>query len=342
MMQCHAFYKLPGQKEYTSIESESQFIIHGESFDDTVSGFLITPFRESEYTPAVFIPGDRISSRPIPARHEHLLPENIPLLEEVRQTYRSDFEEFHDAVVRHDFEKLVLSRMKTVITDDTPDIMEMFFEACRRYPHMAVMMFRTPATGTWLISSPEPLLEYADGICHTVALAGTMRHDGEWSEKNRLEQALVERFIEDTIRPFCDTFETDGPHTVTAGDLVHLRTDISFESCGRRLAEMAFRLHPTPAVCGIPRSRAGEFITLHEHTDRKYYSGFAGPIGIRETTHLYVSLRCAYIEPELKKITLYAGGGIMPGSDCSSEFAETEYKMQTIAKCIVTRKTSIS
>jgi len=336
MMQCFAYYSLPEEEGYTVVESDSQVVICSNTFESHRSGFLIAPFRESKETPAIFIPADRVSSGQIPRCPGH--SEDIPFIKEVPEEYRTVFQEFHRAVSGHRFEKLVLSRVRTIITEDIPDIREMFFEACRKYRHLAVMLFHTPATGTWLIATPEPILEYENGIYHTVALAGTMRHEGEWSEKNRREQALVEQFIENTIRPVCDTFTADGPHTVTAGDLVHLRTDISFRGEERALSEIAFLLHPTPAVCGIPRSRAGEFITAHEHTDRKYYSGFAGPVGIGGISRLFVSLRCARIEPDLKRITLYAGGGIMPESECEAEFAETEYKMQTIAKCIVTRK----
>lgn len=338
MMQCFAFYKLPEQEDYISLESDSQLIVSGNTFDCTREGFLISPFSEGEDTPAVFIPADQLSSCGIPRIQKDAIPEEVPFMDCVPEDYRISFEAFHRAVSQHDFDKIVLSRVRTVTTERTPDIREMFFEACRMYPHLAVMLFHTPVTGTWLISTPEPLLEHENGLFHTVALAGTMRHTGEWSDKNRREQDLVERFVEDTLRPVCDRLCTDGPHTVAAGNLVHLKTDITFTADGHSLSEIAFLLHPTPAVCGIPRSRAGEFIAAHENANRKYYSGFAGPVNVHGTSHLFVSLRCAHIEPEMKQITLYAGGGIMPESECSSEFAETEHKMQTIAKCIVTMR----
>ncbi len=82
----------------------------------------------------------------------------------------------------------------------------------------------------------------------------------------------------------------------------------------------------------MPKAEAREFVLQHEGMDRKCYSGFAGPVGIDNETHLYVSLRCAQLFDGYA--VLYAGGGIMPGSQCAQEWGETEQKMKTIGNVL--------
>jgi isochorismate synthase len=92
-------------------------------------------------------------------------------------------------------------------------------------------------------------------------------------------------------------------------------------------------LHPTPAVCGLPKQETFRFITAHEHVSRQYYSGFMGPLGIAHSTHLYVSLRCMQIHGN--EHHLYAGGGLLKDSVEQQEWLETEAKMQTMKKILL-------
>ena len=101
------------------------------------------------------------------------------------------------------------------------------------------------------------------------------------------------------------------------------------ETGAEALGKVVDALHPTPAVCGLPKAEAMLFIARHEGIRRDYYSGFAGPVGINGETHLYVSLRCARLEG--RTMTFFAGGGIMPESRCEEEWMETEAKIKTIA-----------
>ena len=88
------------------------------------------------------------------------------------------------------------------------------------------------------------------------------------------------------------------------------------------------RLHPTPAVCGLPREEARQAILHDEPSPRRYYAGFSGPLHLQGETHLYVSLRCMEFTPHTA--TLYAGGGLMPESQETDEWEETRRKMQTM------------
>ena len=91
---------------------------------------------------------------------------------------------------------------------------------------------------------------------------------------------------------------------------------------------MLAELHPTPAVCGMPKNTAQELILREEHLQRAYYSGFSGPLNVHNTTHFFVSLRCMQLFQ--RRCTLYAGGGLLPASDEQSEWNETALKLNTM------------
>ena len=106
--------------------------------------------------------------------------------------------------------------------------------------------------------------------------------------------------------------------------------DAKAESAKEALGDILQALHPTPAVCGLPKEDAFRFILSHEGYDRSYYAGFFGRWEPEGKTALYVNLRCMQCGEGAEKIRLYAGGGILPASVCEEEWMETERKLQTM------------
>lgn len=340
MVTSYAYFRLPYADTYTLISSE-QAPLQIDTLDSlgTQPGFVLVPFRESDTVRALLIRPDSISDFELSSSEPHR-----PLGEAASDTtvaagYSSAFDAFHTAVSDGRFRKLVLARsadmcLSTPIDASNPEqARDVFERACHMYPRLMVMLFYTPESGAWLIASPEILMDSTGHILHTVALAGTMPFtEGhvQWSEKNKHEQHVVEQYIENILMDCSEDLVKDGPVTTRAGNLVHLRTDFRFHlRRGQTLGSLVSRLHPTPAVCGMPKEEASEFIASYEGLDRSYYSGFAGPVDINSQTHLYVSLRCAHLVSPQQAV-LYAGGGIMPDSDCRSEWLETESKLKTI------------
>ncbi len=327
-----ALYRLPYEDAYTEIRSERSprclASLHCVGQDE---GFVIAPFDCScKDTPIVMICPDSVERKPL-AEDEALRQGGFVKSKDISMAYADDFRKFHDAVHEGRFSKLVLSRNKEILYD-AADLRRLFFDACHRYPRLAVMLVSTPVTGTWLVATPEKLLTGDGTWWKTMALAGTMPFvEGfqEWSKKNQHEQHFVETYIETCLDHFGKDIIKDGPFTRRAGNLVHLCTDFRFHLAeGKTIGDVLASLHPTPAVCGIPKDAAFMFIKNHEHAPRLYYSGFMGPVGIEGKTDIYVSLRCARLSQG--KATLYAGGGIMPESQVKAEWEETENKMQTI------------
>lgn len=376
---CFAYYRLPGENEYVEVRSSAPAkVLKDISEAGNTPGFIIAPFSVSSSTAIVLIPAqelcchkltDEMESEPdcIHSSQTTNDSESInisePAADKEPHSYAEDFSEygkafasFHKAVRDGRFRKLVLSRKRRMVFTEAADLKELFLKTCEMYPHLMVMLHHTDTSGTWLVATPEPLIEYQNGEFHTVALAGTINGSSLessayttgmeiWDAKNRAEQNVVEQFITESLEPFASEIRKNGPYTSKAGHLLHLKTDIHFKAEESRLGDIISALHPTPAVCGLPQKEACGFIIKTEAHQRKYYSGFAGPVGINGQTRLYVSLRCAefpdaFASGNVKDslsadcAELYAGGGIMSNSDCQSEFEETENKMQTMKKCL--------
>ena len=148
-----------------------------------------------------------------------------------REDYHNDFCRFHSELERNTFRKLVLARSVIEQKDEHMSPRDIFLNACSMYPRSYIALFYTPATGMWLIASPEILLRGDANGYQTMALAGTMRYAGEdmrWSDKNREEQQLVTDYIRTCLQPFAMEVTESEPYTTRAAHLAHLRTDFRF------------------------------------------------------------------------------------------------------------------
>lgn len=263
-----------------------------------------------------------------------------PRKESCKEDYKEIFERFIGPLKEGRFRKLVLSRYITEPVKKEFSVAEAFIDACNSYPRMFIYLCHTPIAGTWLGSTPEIFLSGHTLQWHTVALAGTMCVRDEeiptdWDEKNCKEQKFVADYVRQKLRrfPLKGNIEEKGPYTARAGMLVHRKTDFLFnlenDECLGKLIES---LHPTPAVCGLPKEKAWKFITENEGYDRRYYSGIIGWLDVENETNLFVNLRC--MEVGNSHARLYAGSGLLESSDIESEWEETNRKLATMKKVL--------
>lgn len=215
-----------------------------------------------------------------------------------------------------------------------------FAALCERYPHAFVSLTSIPGVGTWLGASPETLLSLDSTAVTTMALAGTQRRpDGQpldavtWGAKEIVEQEMVSAYIRDFFaRAGVYGVQEDGPRTVAAGNVVHLQTLFRAALPAAPRLDLANRvlgeLHPTSAVCGMPKHKALAFIRANEGYDRSFYSGFLGPVGLGERSDLFVNLRCMQLLDGTAR--LYVGAGVTEASDPEAEWRETELKAETV------------
>jgi isochorismate synthase len=339
-----AIYRLPYEDHATLIrqnEGEPVELFSCQELNGR-QGFVVAPFQVTTFQPILLIHPDEVES--VECRIGDAGQLDYPKTQQHSQqgTYAIDYANYHAQLKLGTFRKIVLARCAEEETVQPIDPMELFLRACERYPRMFIALVSTAKSGCWLTATPEILLQSEGDRWRTIALAGTMKlrdeqlnSEGEtvaWSTKNIQEQRIVSTYITECLEQFTADFQEEGPRTVRAANLVHLRSDFTFSLPDNALlGDLLHTLHPTPAVCGLPKREAFDFIVHNEHTPRRYYSGFMGPIGAE--THLYVSLRCMNIEG--CHYHLYAGGGLLKDSTEEQEWQETEAKLETMRNLLM-------
>ena len=273
---------------------------------------------------------------------EKLTKQAIPLTS--KQGFIQNVSDAIDSINKGAFKKVVIARRQEVLLSSSFNTVTKLYEMSKQYPFAFISYVSCPHVGSWIGATPEVLLSIREKrYFKTVSLAGTQlaTNDGPknavWTQKEIEEQALVTRYIIDCLKKIrLREYEDIGPRTVQAGNLFHLCTDFfidmketNFPELGNVMLEL---LHPTSAVCGMPKVEALDFIKQYEPFDRSLYSGFLGPVNIQDNTHLAVNLRCAKLNKA--SATLFAGVGITAASEPEKEWQETEIKFQTMSKVL--------
>ncbi len=233
-------------------------------------------------------------------------------------------------------EKIVLSRCEQF---ELPyfSIETSFRFICYNYKNAMCYVWFHPETGLWLGATPEILLSIDRNELRTMSLAGTQLFSNQevvhWSHKERKEQQYVTDYIAQILKEELEEVSVSEPYTIQAGSLLHLRTDL--KATLKRNTDvfgLVQRLHPTPAVCGVPKEEALNFILTKEGYDREFYTGYLGELNGYANCELYVNLRCVKIDGS--KASVYVGGGITRDSNPEDEWFETEEKSKVIKKAL--------
>ena len=196
----------------------------------------------------------------------------------------------------------------------------------------------------FLGASPERLFALNGDELTTESLAGTRprgRTDREdrkladallGSEKELREHDIVREFIASRLNTLCSSHETGQPAVRKLATVQHLYTTLRGTlRQGVGPDQVLDALHPTPAVCGEPREAAGEIIRRLETTPRGYYAGALGWVDAGRA-EVAVAIRCGLIKG--KRAILFAGAGIVAGSDPHAEWEETENKMRPYLRAL--------
>ncbi len=238
------------------------------------------------------------------------------------------------------FQKVVPSRFKKITFNESIDPGQIFIKLIAKYKTSFVSLVYTSETNLWIGATPETLISTKDAKFTTVALAGTQVHNPDvditdiaWTQKEIEEQAFVSRYIINCFKKIrLREFEELGPKTIQAGNLIHLKTiftvDMEATNFPQLGSVMLDLLHPTSAVCGMPLESAYDFIKKNENYDRRFFSGYLGPVNTNDATAIFVNLRC--LELIGNEGILYAGAGVTESSNPTKEWNETELKMNTI------------
>jgi salicylate biosynthesis isochorismate synthase/menaquinone-specific isochorismate synthase len=238
-------------------------------------------------------------------------------------------------------EKVVLAREVVVSAPSAHDPGALFGALREHFPSCFCFCCGTPEAA-FVGASPELLIRRSGAGASTVALAGSTRrssdpsvddHLGERlmrSDKDRREHDIVAEEIVRLLRPHSVWVEAgEEPEVIRVANIQHLATPVLAQLAEPLSAiSLAGLLHPTPAVGGEPGRIAAEAIRELEGMDRGWYAGPVGWMDATEDGEFCVALRSALLRD--REARLYAGGGIVAGSDPAAELAETEVKLQAL------------
>ncbi|MBX2827373.1 MAG: isochorismate synthase [Flavobacteriaceae bacterium] len=300
-------------------------------------GFVFSPFAQEKI---LLIPNDKSIQVSIPWKR--LQVESF-----LMKTKTRDSEERHYLqLVQKALEKIRVNNIPKIVTSrkvelplSSLDFSVLATRLFSLYPKAFRYLWFHPDSGLWMGATPEVLLKVKKKEFSTMALAGTQRHvqgkEPKWTPKEILEQQWVTDDISERLQKMTSIVKVSKTKNHVAGSLVHLRTDFNgiFTKSGNQLGATVKNLHPTPAVCGLPRNMAYDFITREEGYDREFYTGYLGPLdSTQNTLDLYVNLRCMKVTEQ--NYSLYVGGGVTVDSVPAMEWEETQNKLQTMLQVI--------
>ena len=348
-------YRKPNETSVSAILQKNDAVNYYQDF--TNSGFVFSPFENIEN--AIIFPLNE--SEIIEFKDEIILDEtehsqpnfNLENREEAKQFHINLVENAVKAIKNESFKKVVVSRVEQSPFNSSETIL-LFKRLLNNYKTAMVYCWYHPKVGLWLGATPETLLKIEGNRLQTMSLAGTQPYvnttDVTWQNKEIEEQQFVTDFIVDSLKPLINTVSTTKRQTIKAGQLLHLQTKISavFDKANFNFKNVLKALHPTPAVCGLPKATAKDFILKNENYNREFYTGFLGELNFTQTksrntnrknvennayqsiktvTNLFVNLRCLQIKNN--QALIYVGGGITKDSNPEKEWEETVAKSLT-------------
>ena len=248
-------------------------------------------------------------------------------------------------------QKVVLARGVEIESSEPVDPRTLLRVIAEANPRAYRYLLRPADGAAFLGASPERLVSLQDGAVASDAVAGTVRleypdrPEGAGasngaavasllkSEKDRREHAPVARHIVRALSPLCTVVTAADAEAQVHRRLAHLRTSVrGLAKPGTHVLDLVERLHPTPAVAGTPGEAALAFLREHEPVDRGWYAGVVGWMDAAGNGDFVVGIRSAFLDGT--RTLLFAGAGIVAGSNPDAEWEETELKLSMMREAI--------
>lgn len=267
--------------------------------------------------------------------------------------YEKAVEEALTQIEAGNLSKIVLARQLTFKTQGTLPPFSLAHLLRERFPDCFSFCLSTPKAGMMVGATPETLLRSSGQYLETEAVAGSAPRgpsagkDAHWGKTllARKKEVHEHRVVIDSI---LRRLHSIGLAECTKGksrllrlaNLQHIRTPLRVKSNGKtHPLDAVAALHPTPAMGGSPREDALPLVRKLENEDRGWYSGVTGWFDHRGRGEFVVPIRCGKISPS--EITLYAGAGVVAGSNPQQEKIETDWKLQAMLD-VITGKSDFS
>ena len=314
------YFKFPfDEKLYSTDESSDKKAIIFKSFDQTES---------------INFNGNCIEINPISEKlsNQSLAKDKTEFLEETHDEYLEKLQKVIDVIKENQLPKLVLSRRKIFKGFNEINLAGSFKNLYQTYPNAFRYIF-IKDDQAWMGAFSEVLGKF-NKTTHefeTMSLAGTIAVSESWTAKEIEEQKPVSSYIRNVLTKFTTESEIQESETYDhiSGNIKHLRTDFKLKINPEDLDLIIEELHPTPAVCGIPKDFCKDRIQEFEKFPRELYAGFIR-IETDDYIQYFVNLRCAKLFSD--SVHLFVGGGITAQSNPEKEWRETELKSEAVLK----------
>ncbi|MCB9581151.1 MAG: isochorismate synthase [Polyangiaceae bacterium] len=270
-------------------------------------------------------------------RPASLAPPNVQRRDHSDAEYIAAVRAIGDGIASGAFDKVVVARrvdLELSPSVDPPRVLQRLASiapACTRFA------FRR--SGRWFLgATPERLVEKRGREIRTEALAGSAPRGADAALLASAKDRAEHRHVVDEIRARLEALGArvevaSEPELRALSHVVHLRTPIVAQlSADRHVLEVLAQLHPTPAVGGVPRAAALEWLAKNEPFARGWYASPVGWFDAAGDGELAVALRSAVLDGP--RAHLFAGAGIVQGSTPEGELAETRLKLEALARAL--------
>jgi menaquinone-specific isochorismate synthase len=252
------------------------------------------------------------------------------------------------AIKSGQIEKIVLARDITAVSDVEIN------------PRNLLQRLEIDYPSTWLFlidgligATPELLIRLSKSLVTSRVLAGTIRKTGNEdrdlalaaslakSSKDLEEHEHAVKSIADVLATFCSSTNIpESPFVLHLANVMHLATDVTgvLNDSAKQadIFTLIAQLHPSAAVCGTPTNVSKKLITELEQMNRGRYAGPVGWIDAHGDGEIAIALRCGQLAGDNKSIRIFAGCGIVAGSDPDNEFAESQAKLMPMRTALET------
>jgi isochorismate synthase len=335
-----ACYRLPGKSEVEVI-AQKNTVTH--QLKPNSQGFVFAPFAENGNFKTLFINADVIGTgESLPAlnfcnksKAQSIKAPVFKHKQSSKHQFKQLVKKLRQNIRKGKFAKVVAARVALKAKPQKFKPVIFFNALCKKYPQAFVSLVSSPQYGLWIGASPEVLAEVNKVGFTTYSLAGTKANNklnakAAWGTKEKEEQQLVSDYVVQAFKKVAqEPPKIAGPVTVAAGNLLHLRTTFLYKDVPvSQWIKVVNQLHPTPAVAGLPKQKAVDYILTHEKSPRAFYSGYLGPVNMDSSIHLFVNLRCMQVLKN--KLALYVGCGITKDSKPELEWKESKIKTETL------------
>ncbi len=270
--------------------------------------------------------------------------------EEWQTAIQSTLERISSGVIS----KAVLARTRDVQLNEPVSPVDLVHALWSQHTGTHAFFFE-PQVGVALLgAAPEAIATLRDGRISATAVAGSTGVGNSDAERYALgvrlmnnakdlsEHRIVVEDMVERLNPLADSVRAqEVPHVLSLARIQHLETEIEAVAPEERsVLDLVEALHPTPAVCGVPRDAAEQVIHETEPFDRGWYAGPVGWFDTEGNGHFVPALRTAVGEGASWR--LFAGAGIVEGSEAASEWEETDIKFEPVLRALASCGARIS